>query len=211
MPSRISPAMRLSRMPAATRRAYTPVAARAGRAEAASSPAGGASMFVVTGRETSILRSLFFEQAMDEGALLVQPLQLARKPIYLALERGEPALGGGVDIPALQARRERAADLRIQDHRDQRDQQRDEQNDKDQTHERPKYSGVVAACKNVPTSAALRTGPRHDGVRREIHDRGNGADQLRAVARHVRQWIQHALLRSPFRIQVRRRFAQLLD
>src|SRR5687768_11347305 len=105
MPSRISPAMRLSRMPAATSRAYTPVAAPAGRAEAASSPAAGASMFVVTGRETTILRPLFFEQAMDEGALLVQPLQLAGEPIDLALERGQPALRGGVDIPPLQARR----------------------------------------------------------------------------------------------------------
>src|SRR5687768_4214574 len=145
MPSRISPAMRLSRMPAATSRAYAPVAGPGGRAGAASSPATGASTFVFTGRQTSLLRPLFLEQPMEEGALLVQPLELAGDAVDFGLERGQPPLGGRVDVPPLQPRGERAADLRIQDHRDQRDQQRDEQNDQDQLHGWPRYSCVVAA------------------------------------------------------------------
>jgi hypothetical protein len=100
----------------------------------AGAPAGWpGSVVSFTGGER-VGRPLLLEEPVHEGALLVQPLELAGQTLHLAFQSSEPPFGGGIGAATLEAGRDGATDLRIEDHRYERDHQRHEEYDKEEHH-----------------------------------------------------------------------------
>src|SRR5690606_19854068 len=112
-------------MPAATQRAE--------RAAVGDAPT---SVVRLARAESAAWRGLLLQKAVQELGLFLESLHLPAQPVDLTLESGNPLVQGATRLPiAFDPRREGTAQLRIENHRDQRDQQGEKEKNYDCPHD----------------------------------------------------------------------------
>src|SRR5690606_19243606 len=131
------------KMPAATQRAE--------RAAVGDAPT---SVVRLARAEGAAWRGLLLQEAVQELRLLLESLHLPAQPVDLTFESGNPIVQAATHLPvAFEPRRKGTAQLRIEDHRDQRDQQGKKEENYDCPHDVDKLSRQRRARQGDPLTA----------------------------------------------------------